>query len=216
MAPSSSEQTRARIHATGLIAVIRDLTPDTVRPTVEALRRGGCDVIELTADTPNVMEMINEISTVVGEEASVGIGTVLDSETARSAQLAGADFIVTPSVQLDVIETANRYGTPVIVGAFTPTEAVHAYESGADLVKVFPASTGGPGHVAALRGPLGQIPLVPTGGVSLENVADFISAGATAVGVGSALINRDQIEAGEFDAVADRTAAFCDAIDQAQ
>jgi 2-dehydro-3-deoxyphosphogluconate aldolase/(4S)-4-hydroxy-2-oxoglutarate aldolase len=147
---------------------------------------------------------------------TVGAGTVLDAETARACQLAGAEFLVTPTVNPDVIQTGNRYGTPVIPGVMTPTEALTATETGADMCKLFPASTLGPSHVSAMSGPLGQVPLVPTGGVSSENAADFFESGAAAVGVGSALVDSNAIENGEYDRLTETASDLIDIAETAR
>ena len=206
-----------RVVQSGVVAVLRGVDADAVTDIAEALREGGVTAIELTADTSGFLELIEEVSaSFSGSETLVGAGTVLDSETARAAQLAGADFVVTPTVELDVLEVCNRYGVPVAPGAMTPTEVLRAYEAGADLVKLFPASTLGPGHLRSVKGPLGQVPLMPTGGVTLDNVADFIEAGAACVGVGGALVDESAVAAGEFDRLTETARAFTDAVETAR
>lgn len=200
----------------GLVAIVRGTDPDTAIDVVQALADGGVSMVEITADTPGAMGMIEEVSTAFGDEVSIGTGTVLDSETARTALLSGAEFLVTPTVNTDVIDVANRYGALVTPGVMTPSEALTAYEAGAQAVKVFPAGGLGPGHVSSMKGPLGHIPMMPTGGVGLDNVADFFAAGATAVGVGSSLVDADAVAAGDFDALTERAEAFRDAIEAAQ
>jgi len=184
---------------TGVVAIARGAGSESMLEVVDALIDGGVRVFEITADSPDASELIELVTTEFGDEITVGAGTVLDTETARACQLAGAEFLVTPTLSTDVIRTGNRYGTPVIPGVMTPTEALTATEAGADLCKLFPASTVGPGHVSAIQGPLGQIPLVPTGGVSLDNAADFFEHGAAAVGVGSALVDDEAIENDDYD-----------------
>ena len=206
----------ARIEETGLVAVVRGADPDGVVRVVDALVEGGVRAVELTADTPGAMEMLRDVASTLDDDVSLGVGTVLDAETARHALLAGAEFVVTPSFDHEVVTVANRYGAPVAPGVFTPTEAVRAYEAGADLVKLFPASTGGPDHLSAVRGPLGHIPFVPTGGVELDNVGAYIEAGAVAVGVGGSLVDSEAVAAGDYDALADRARAFRSAIDEAR
>jgi len=161
------------------------------------------------------MSSIEAISDRV-DDALVGAGTVLDAETARAAQLAGAEFLVTPTVNRNVIRTANRYGTPIAVGAYTPTEALEAYQAGADAVKVFPAKTGGPDHVAAIGGPLPQIPLVPTGGVSAENAGAYVRAGAVAVGVGGSIVDHEAIDDDAYDQVEANARAVVEAVSAAR
>lgn len=199
---------RERIVDTGVVAIVRGVDEGVVGDVVDAIAAGGVEAIEITVDTPGAVEMIRDVSTEVGDDVVLGAGTVLDAETARAVQLAGADFVVTPTVDTGVIEVCNRYGTPVVTGVMTPTEAVTATEAGADLCKLFPASTVGPGQVRAINGPLPQVPLVPTGGVSLDNAAAFFEAGAVAVGVGSSLVDTDAIDAGDYRALTDRAEQF--------
>ncbi|SEL97489.1 bifunctional 4-hydroxy-2-oxoglutarate aldolase/2-dehydro-3-deoxy-phosphogluconate aldolase [Haloferax larsenii] len=202
-----------RVVETGVVAIVRGTNPERAIETVDALQRGGVSVVEVTANTDGVLDMIREISsTFTADEVVVGAGTVLDSETARATTLAGAEFIVTPSFDTETIQTANRYGVPSVVGVATPTEAVDAYTAGADMVKIFPAASLGPGFVSSLQGPLGHIPTVPTGGVSLDNVGAFIDAGATAVGVGSSLVDGEAIERGDYEELTANARAFVDAV----
>jgi len=189
-------------------------TADAVA-VADAVVDAGVTALEITADTPNSMSSIEAISDRV-DDALVGAGTVLDAETARAAQLAGAEFLVTPTVNRNVIRTANRYGTPIAVGAYTPTEALEAYQAGADAVKVFPAKTGGPDHVAAIGGPLPQIPLVPTGGVSAENAGAYVRAGAVAVGVGGSIVDHEAIDDDAYDQVEANARAVVEAVSAAR
>lgn len=199
-----------RITDTGIIAIVRGVDKDDAPDVVRALSRGGVEAIEITADAPGAIESIRQTADELGDEITLGAGTVLDPETARAAQLAGAEFVVTPTVKPAVIEACNRYDVPSVPGVMTPTEAQTAMEAGADMCKLFPASTVGPGHVRAINGPLPQVPLVPTGGVSLDNAAEFFQAGAVALGVGSSLVDQDAIEAGDFDRLTELAEAFCD------
>jgi len=198
---------RKRILETGIVAIIRGIDADVCSEVVDAIAEGGVDVIEITANTPGAVEMIRQVSDEF-EDIAIGAGTVLDAETARAVQLAGAEFVVTPTVNTDVIETCNRYGTPIATGVMTPTEALSATEAGADFCKLFPASTTGPRHVSAINGPLPQVPIIPTGGVSLDNAAAFFEAGAVALGVGSSIVDSDAIDAGEFDALTEAASEF--------
>jgi 2-dehydro-3-deoxyphosphogluconate aldolase/(4S)-4-hydroxy-2-oxoglutarate aldolase len=200
-----------RITEGGVIAILRGVQRDDAVAVADAVVDAGVTALEVTADTPNAMSSIEAIADRV-DDAVVGAGTVLDAETARAAQLAGAEFLVTPTVNRDVIRTANRYGTPIAVGAYTPTEALDAYEAGADLVKVFPAKTGGSDHVAAIGGPLPQIPLVPTGGVGVGNAGDYVDAGAVAVGVGSSIVDDEAVADGDFDAIRSNARAVIEAV----
>ena len=200
-----------RISEGGVIAILRGVARDDAVAVADAVVDAGVTALEVTADTPNAMASIEAIADRV-DDAVVGAGTVLDAETARAAQLAGAEFLVTPTVNRGVIRTANRYGTPVVVGAYTPTEAIEAYEAGADAVKVFPAKTGGPDHVAAIGGPLPQIPLVPTGGVGADNAGEYVRAGAVAVGVGSSIVDDEAIADGDSDAIRSNARAVVEAV----
>lgn len=203
-----------RIVDSGIVGVIRGVDSATVVEIAVALRAGGVTAIEVTADTPGAMSMIDAVAAELeGEDVIVGAGTVLDAETARAALLAGAEFVVAPNVNEDVIEICNRYGAVVAPGAATPTEVVTAYEAGADVVKVFPASSLGPDYISSLKGPLGHIPLMPTGGIDLDNVVRFIDAGGLAVGVGSALVDKRAVADGDFELLTERAAAFVDAIE---
>jgi 2-dehydro-3-deoxyphosphogluconate aldolase/(4S)-4-hydroxy-2-oxoglutarate aldolase len=204
-----------RITDGGVIAILRGVDPDDAAAVADAVVDGGVTALEVTADSPDAMASIRAISDRV-DDAVVGAGTVLDAETARAAQLAGAEFLVTPTVSRDAIRTANRYGTPIVAGAYTPTEALDACQAGADAVKVFPAKTGGPDHVAAIRGPLPQIPLVPTGGVGAENAGGYIRAGAVAVGVGSSIVDHEAIADGAFDRIEANARAVVDAVSAAR
>lgn len=213
--------TRTRILETiqrgGVIGVLRGVDADTVPSIARALADGGVSAVEVTADTQDAPDLIRTLSSDLAErEVVVGAGTVLDGATARAVQLAGAEFIVTPTVDEGVIETANRYATPVIPGVMTPTEAQQAIESGADAVKLFPASTVGPDHVGALRGPLPQLEVVPTGGVSAKNAGAYIEAGAMAVGVGSALVDEELVTAGDWDGLRERAETIVAAVEAAR
>ena len=197
------EQMR-RIEACGIVAIIRANSANELIDAAAAIHAGGVNVIEVTMTTPNALQVINDVSSAYGDSVLVGAGSVLDAETARAVMLAGAEFIVSPVTKADVIEICNRYGKVVIPGAFTPTEILTAWETGADYVKVFPSSGVGASYIKDVKAPLPHIPLVPTGGINAENAAEFISAGATALGVGSSLVNNQLIEERKFDALTER------------
>ncbi|WP_058365310.1 bifunctional 4-hydroxy-2-oxoglutarate aldolase/2-dehydro-3-deoxy-phosphogluconate aldolase [Haloparvum sedimenti] len=206
-------ETLQRIEDSGVVAVLRGVPADQLIDIADALREGGVTAIEVTADTPGVVDLIDEVSSSFADgETTIGAGTVIDAETARNVQLAGAEFVVSPSLHEDVIETCNRYGTVVAPGVMTPTEAITAYEAGADFVKVFPAATVGPGHVSAIKGPLSQIPIMPTGGVGLDNAGEFVDAGAFAVGAGSALVDYDAAERGDFESITETARQFTETV----
>ena len=210
-------ETLSRIVDGGVVAVLRGVEADQLIGIAEALREGGVTAIEVTADTPDVATLIRDVTgSFADDEVTVGTGTVLDAETARTTLMAGAEFVVSPSLHEDVIETCNRYGAVSAPGVMTPTEAVRGYEAGADFVKVFPASTVGPGHLSALTGPLGQIPLMPTGGVDLDNAGAFVEAGAVAVGAGGALVDYDAAARGDYDAITETARAFTETVEEAR
>ncbi|MFB6168066.1 MAG: bifunctional 4-hydroxy-2-oxoglutarate aldolase/2-dehydro-3-deoxy-phosphogluconate aldolase [Haloferacaceae archaeon] len=201
----------------GVIAVMRGVPADRAVETARALARGGVGAVELTADAPGAVDALGAVRTdLTDDEVLVGAGTVMDAATASRAVDAGADFVVAPHLDTATVETCNRYGVVCLPGVLTPTEAVRAVEAGADGVKVFPAATVGPDHLAALKGPLPQIPLVPTGGVDTENAGDYLAAGATAVGAGSALVDADAAASGDFDAVETRAREFVAAVAEAR
>jgi 2-dehydro-3-deoxyphosphogluconate aldolase / (4S)-4-hydroxy-2-oxoglutarate aldolase len=177
------------IKAHPIVAVIREATPDNIVPIVKALANGGVKVVEITAETPKVMTMIEMVSDVLGDQVLVGAGTVLDPETARAAIMAGSKFIVSPSLNVETVKMTKRYGVVSIPGALTPTEILTAYEHGADMIKVFPANAFGPGYVKNIHGPFPYIPLMVTGGINPTNVNEYLGNGALAAGVGSNLVN---------------------------
>ena len=197
------EQMR-RIEACGIVAIIRANSANELIDAAAAIHEGGVSVIEVTMTTPNALQVISDVSSAYGDSVLVGAGSVLDAETARAVMLAGAEFIVSPVTKADVIEICNRYGKVVIPGAFTPTEILAAWEAGADYVKVFPSSGVGASYIKDVKAPLPHIPLVPTGGINAENAAEFIVAGATALGVGSSLVNNQLIESRQFDSLTER------------
>jgi 2-dehydro-3-deoxyphosphogluconate aldolase/(4S)-4-hydroxy-2-oxoglutarate aldolase len=210
------DETLSRIADSGVVAVLRGVEADQLIGIADALREGGVTAVEITADTPAVAEKIADVAGAFGDEVVVGTGTVLDGETARTTLLAGAEFVVSPSLHEDVIETCNRYGAVSAPGIMTPTEAIRGYEAGADFVKVFPATTVGPDHLAAMRGPLGQIPMMPTGGVAPDNAADYVDAGAFAVGAGGALVDYDAAARGEYETITDTAREFTRIVEEAR
>jgi len=171
-----------------LVSIIRGARPDDLLPIVQALHAGGIRSVEVTINSPKALAGIERLADTLGDEMMIGAGTVLDPETARAALLAGARFIISPTLNRRTIQLTKRYGAVSIPGAFTPTEILTAYEHGADIVKVFPASLG-PTYFKDVKGPLPHIPLMPTGGVKLDNIRAFQQAGAAAYGLGSALVD---------------------------
>ena len=197
----SSHENLQRVLDSGIVAVIRADSGETLADVAEALLAGGVEVMEVTFTVPDAVEVIKEVKRRIGDRILLGAGTVLDSETARTAILAGAEFIVSPSTDVKVIEMCKRYDKIVTPGVFTPTEVVTAWQAGADIVKVFPADIGGPSHLKALKGPLPQVKIMPTGGVDLTTAEDFLKAGACALGVGGALVEKDAVERRDMDRI---------------
>jgi 2-dehydro-3-deoxyphosphogluconate aldolase/(4S)-4-hydroxy-2-oxoglutarate aldolase len=202
------------IRKTGVIAIMRADSSEQLLQAADAIRAGGVRAIEVTMTTPGALSVIEQAATKYDQDVLFGVGTVLDAESARAAILAGAQFVVAPSLNLEVIGLCRRYSLPVIPGAYTPTEIVTAWENGADMVKIFPASFGGPALIKALKAPLPQVGMVPVGGVDLDTTADFIRAGATAVGVGSALIDRKLLAAKDFTILTERARRFIEEVER--
>jgi 2-dehydro-3-deoxyphosphogluconate aldolase/(4S)-4-hydroxy-2-oxoglutarate aldolase len=205
-------ETLERILDSGITAVIRAKSSEHLIHVVEAIRSGGVECIEVTMTTPNALSVISEAARRFGHEAVIGVGSVLDAETCRAAILAGAEFVVGPTLDLGVIEMCRTYSKPVIPGALTPTEIMTAWRAGADLVKVFPAGVVGPGYFRDVLAPLPQVKLVPTGGVDLNTAGEFIKAGAAALCVGSAMTPKDAMAEGNWDLLADLAAKFVAAV----
>ena len=200
------------IRASGIIAIMRAKSSDQLIAAADAIRAGGVQVIEVTMTTPGALAVIAEARRRYGQEVLFGAGTVLDAETGRAAILAGGDFIVGPTLNLELIALCHRYSIPVIPGCYTPTECLTAWEAGADMIKLFPASTGGPEMIKAILAPLPQLQIVPVGGVDLSTAAEFIAKGAAALGVGSSLVSQKLLDAGDLDELTRRAAAFIDEV----
>jgi len=206
-----------RIIEIGLIPVVRAESSDIAMRAIDAIKEGGISVLEITMTVPGAIRVIEEVARRFGEDAIVGAGTVLDAETARACILAGAQFIVSPALDLDTISCCRRYSIPVMPGAMTPSEVVTAWKAGADFVKVFPANAvGGASYIKALKAPLPQIELVPTGGVSLKTAADFIKAGAAALGVGADLVDTAALRNGEDNVISARAKQFIEIVKSAR
>lgn len=202
----------ASMKAGGVVAVLRADSPDALVHVAQAIGRGGVGAVEITMTTPGALDVIGECADRLGDELLLGAGSVLDPETARAAILAGAEYIVTPTLNPEVITLCRRYDKIVIPGALTPTEILTAWESGADIVKVFPATVVGPRYFKDVKAPLPQVDLMPTGGVDLDNAGDFIRAGACAVAVGSNLVDRAAVAAGEWHVLTDTARKYVDAV----
>ena len=207
----------ATIREVGLVPVIRAESPEAAGRAIDAIRAGGVPILEITMTVPGAVGLIEDMARKYGDDAVVGAGTVLDPETARACILAGARFVVSPSLNLETIACCRRYGVAVLPGALTPTEVVAAWQAGADMVKVFPAGAlGGASYIKALKAPLPQIDLVPTGGVSLKTAADFIKAGATALGVGADLVDTQALAAGQAGEITRKAREFVELVKAAR
>jgi 2-dehydro-3-deoxyphosphogluconate aldolase/(4S)-4-hydroxy-2-oxoglutarate aldolase len=206
-----------QITSTGIIPVVRAQSADEAMRAVEAIKSGGISVLEITMTVPGAVRVIEEVARRYESDAVVGAGTVLDAETARLCILAGARFIVSPALDPETIACCRRYSVVVLPGAMTPTEVLAAWKAGADLVKVFPAgSLGGASYIRNLKAPLPQIELVPTGGVSLKTAADFIKAGAAALGVGTDLVDTTALRDGNARVITERARQFVEIVKEAR
>jgi len=206
-----------RIRATGLIPVVRAESADLAMRAVEAIKAGGVDVLEVTMTVPGAIDVIAKLAATFGTEVVIGAGTVLDPDTAYQCVQAGAQFIVSPALNEETISFCRRNDVAVFPGALTPTEVVHAWNAGADAVKVFPAgAVGGASYLKALKAPLPQIELVPTGGVSLKTAADFIKAGAMALGVGADLVDTKALREGRDEVITERAREFLEIVREAR
>ncbi|MEN3203394.1 MAG: bifunctional 4-hydroxy-2-oxoglutarate aldolase/2-dehydro-3-deoxy-phosphogluconate aldolase [Atribacterota bacterium] len=211
MALKGRAQVTEYIEREKIIAIIRAQSSQALMEVVTALKAGGISCIEVTMTTPGALQILEAVRKNM-DDVLFGAGTVLDPETARLCILSGAQFIVTPSLNERVIEMAHRYDVPIIPGALTPTEILRAWENGAAIVKVFPASSLGPSYIRELKGPFPQIKLCPTGGVNLENIGEFLKAGASCVGVGGSLVRKDLIEGKKWHELQDLARRFREAI----
>lgn len=206
-----------RIAEVGLVPVVRAQSSDEAMRAIDAIREGGVPILEITMTVPGAIPLMEAVAKRYGSEVLIGAGTVLDAETARACILAGAQFIVSPSLDTHTIATCRRYSVPVMPGALTPTEVVTAWTAGADVVKVFPCgAVGGASYIKALKAPLPQIELLPTGGVSLKTAADFIKAGAMALGVGADLVDLQAIRDGKASVVTERAREFVRIVKEAR
>jgi len=200
----------------GVVAVIRLASGAELRDVSDALIEGGVRALEVTMTVPRAVSLIEELTSALPAGVLVGAGTVLDPDTAADVIRAGAKFVVSPVFQRSLIERCHRFEIPAMPGCFTPTEILEAWDAGADLVKVFPATALGPTYVKDLRGPLPQVRLVPTGGVTRDNAGDWIRAGAVAIGVGTALVDRQAVDDRRFDVITANARHFVNAVQQAR
>lgn len=206
----NTQNTLERMLESGVIAIMRAKSSDQLLSAAEAILAGGVNCIEVTMTTPRATEVISQATEKLGKDVLFGVGSVLDAETARIAILAGAKFVVCPTLKMETIELCNRYSIPVFPGAYTPTEILTAWEAGASVVKVFPSSVGGPDYIRAVKAPLPQILMAAVGGVTIDNTVDFFKAGVVSVGVGGELVNQKLLDAGDFKEITRRARCFHD------
>lgn len=209
-------QVVSTIEASGVVAVVRLPDASAFAEVAAALIEGGVRAIEVTMTVPRAVQLIEQLSATAPKDLIVGAGTVLDTETARQVMLAGATFVVSPVLRPAVIELCHRSDVAMMPGCFTPTEILTAWEAGADIVKVFPATALGPGFFKDVRGPLPHVRLMPTGGVIRENAGEWIAAGAVAIGVGTALVDPKAVAAKRFDVIAGNARHFIEAVRRAR
>ena len=212
MSGAGRTETVRAIEASGVVAVIRLQDPAKLKAVIDALAAGGVRALEVTMTVPGAIGLIERIAPTLPAGFLLGAGTILDAETARLAILAGARYIVGPVFRPEVIHICHRYDVAAMPGAFSPTEILAAWEAGADVVKVFPATALGPGYFKDVHGPLPQVKLMPTGGVSLENAGQWIAAGAVAIGVGTAMIDAKAVAAGDYATITAKAARFVEAV----
>jgi len=205
--------TSERLLNSGVVAILRADDSDGLLRAAEAVAAGGVTAIEVALTTPGALKVIAEAVDGFGDEVAFGAGSVLDAESARAALLAGAQFVVAPTVDVGTIELCRRYGVPVLPGAYTPTEILTAWQAGADFVKVFPAQVGGPAYLKAVKAPLPQVRLAAVGGVTVDNAAEFVRCGAELIGVGGDLVDGRLVSDGDFAAIEQRAARFVAAVE---
>jgi len=201
-----------RILNPGIVAIIRADSSEQLIDAAAALYEGGVTGMEITMTTPNALQVISDVHKKFGDKILIGVGSVLDTETARMAILAGAEFVVTPVTRPDVIQLCNRYSKPIASGAYTPTECLTAHESGADFVKLFPADQVGPTHIKNILAPMPMLRIIPTGGVTVDSAASFIKAGCVALAAGSSLVSKEVLSTRNWKRLTDTAAAFVDAV----
>ena len=213
----SREKAIGLIREVGLVPIVRAPSPEDAFRAAEAIISGGIGIAEITMTVPNAIRVMERVAERYGDKVLLGAGTILDSESCRAALLAGAEFIVTPSLDVRVIEMARRYSKPCFPGALTPTEVLTAWQAGADMVKIFPAGpVGGPKYIKALKGPFPQIDFIPTGGVNLETTPEFIKAGAAAVAVGGELVDLKALREDKLEVITSNARRFLDAVRSAR
>ena len=205
----TKEENRKRIADVGIIPVVRASSAHQALLAVEAIRAGGISIVEVTMTVPGAIEVIGQLAKTAGSEVLIGAGTVLDAKTAQQCLDAGAEFLVSPGFDAQTVKFAREKGILVIPGALTPTEIIMAWNAGGDLIKIFPCgAVGGAKYIKALKGPLPQVPMIPTGGVNLDTAADFIFAGAEALGVGGELVSASALKSGKTNEITDAARRF--------
>lgn len=212
----SKEKNLQDIVSCGVVAIVRVGSAREALEVCAAIAKGGVKPIEITMTVPGAIDAIKELKSSMKDKVLVGAGTVLDPETAVAVIHAGAEFVVSPTLNLAVIEVCRRYSKIATPGAFTPTEILTAWEAGADIVKIFPARVGGPKYLVDIKGPLPQIRLLPTGGVSIENTPDFIRAGAVAVAAGTSLVDKKAVSEKKYDIITENAKKFIEAVKSAR
>jgi 2-dehydro-3-deoxyphosphogluconate aldolase/(4S)-4-hydroxy-2-oxoglutarate aldolase len=213
----NKERTLHSLLEIGIVPIVRADSAEKALRAAQAICRGGLRALEVTMTVPKAIQVIEKVADEFGAEMLIGAGSVLDAETARACMLAGAEFFVTPALNPKTIEICRRYGKIVMPGALTPTEVLTAWEAGADLVKIFPCGNlGGPKYIKALKAPLPQVLMVPTGGVSLDNTAEFFKAGSSAVAVGSELCDKQAMADGRFEVIEQNARQFLEVVRKAR
>lgn len=213
---ATKSQTIHRLLNPGVVAVIRADSSAQLMNVADALVKGGAPTMEVTMTTPNALQVISDVRAKFGDAICMGVGTVLDTETARAAILAGAEYVVTPTLNLEVIKLCRRYAKPIIAGAYTPTEALTAWEAGADFIKIFPADQLGPNYIKAIKAPLPQLEIIPTGGVDLNTAGDFIKAGCAAVAAGSSFVSKEILKSQDWPKLIETAKKFVEVIAKAR
>ncbi|MBM3890941.1 MAG: bifunctional 4-hydroxy-2-oxoglutarate aldolase/2-dehydro-3-deoxy-phosphogluconate aldolase [Verrucomicrobia bacterium] len=213
---ATRSQTLQRLLNPGVIAVIRADSSAQLINVADALVQGGAPTMEVTMTTPNALQVISDVRAKFGDAICIGVGTVLDTETARAAILAGAEYVVTPTLNIEVIKLCRRYAKPIIAGAYTPTEALTAWEAGADFIKIFPADQLGPAYIKAIKAPLPQLEIIPTGGVDLNTAGEFIKAGCAAVAAGSSFVSKEILKSQDWPKLIETAKKFVEVIARAR
>lgn len=213
----TKEECKKRIVEIGVVPVVRASTPQMARQAAEAVLAGGVSIVEITMTVPGAIDLIAQLAKALGKELLVGAGTVLDAENAQRCFDAGAEFLVSPGFNAETVKLANSKGKLMMAGALTPTEIITAWKEGSDFVKVFPCGTvGGAKYIKALKAPLPQIPMVPTGGVNLNTAAEFIQAGSEALGIGGELVSAEALKSGNTQKITDAARQFVEIVRQAR